>query len=240
MASSNALIPIDSLPPEVLQSLWRHLSLFDLLKCQRVYKKWLAYLPGDSSTLHQALFSPLARQSDTDTPCQPIWIEVTQHLEVSLTKLPRTRFNIDICNPEHRWTHGVFRFHPIIGDLFSFSDLIHPSFKPEAEHESFEFYTLDDLKVLARKVKSKRESWEHMLACIPKVQTMDIELTWQINWCSEAYDHTGSQFEYRVENSAGVTVPDVVKVVRRGLRETETELRSYCCAMNEIIGYCRE
>ena len=36
---SDTTTPIDSLPPEMLQMIWRHLSFFDLIRCQQVRKQ---------------------------------------------------------------------------------------------------------------------------------------------------------------------------------------------------------
>ncbi|KAF3053188.1 hypothetical protein E8E11_011560 [Didymella keratinophila] len=48
--------PISTLPPELLQSVLRHLPFFDLLRCQRVCQQWRAYLAGNDPTLQRQTF----------------------------------------------------------------------------------------------------------------------------------------------------------------------------------------
>jgi hypothetical protein len=104
--ASNAPTHIDDLPPEILQSIWRHLSFFDLLRCQQVCQKWVAYLPGNDSTLRQTLFSPLTRQYDRQPLYFDVLLEVHQHLEIQeLNPVlpPHTTFDLCVYGFDKPW-----------------------------------------------------------------------------------------------------------------------------------------
>lgn len=217
MTASDATTPIDTLPPEILQEVWGHLSFYDLMRCQRVCKKWNAYLPGDDPTLRKALFSPLTRQNNPTPLYYEVVLEVDQRLEVqelTLALPPRTTFELGVCNLNQRWLRDSgFQLHPVIGKLSKYSDLIHPSLSPRNRHQIFEFYRLEDIRVSEQNVKSTGESWERMLSFTPKVRTLDIDLQWIIDLHPDDGEYSGSDRRHRVDNPDGVTVLEVVNLV---------------------------
>ncbi|KAF2833516.1 hypothetical protein CC86DRAFT_461861 [Ophiobolus disseminans] len=49
------------MPPEILQTIFRKLGLYDLVRCRQVCKTWANALPGNDPVLHCRLFTSSKR-----------------------------------------------------------------------------------------------------------------------------------------------------------------------------------
>jgi hypothetical protein len=217
--ASNATTPIDTLPPEILQEMWGHMSFYDLIRCQRVCKKWTTYLPGNNPTLRGSLFSPTSRrfaseQQNTYDDLR-IWIEISQHMDITDKALPRLSHNIEIYNPEayQHDTDGSGGHHPIVCDIDGFCDSIHPCLKPGPPYTMFRFNGIEDVQLLAKKPKPEEASWAQMLAFVPKVREVQLNVERRVNAGDHAFPEPLPSYEVVLRNENGVTVLDVVKAV---------------------------
>ncbi len=230
--SINMRTQIASLPAEVLQSIWRHLSIIDLIHCQQVCTRWNAYLPGNDQTLHQTLLSPKAGCHKYPFKASwPVFVDCRQHLERNGRSLPRLKFNLDIRTLKEHYTSQCSAFkdkeyHPIIRNLHKFARLIHPGFSHGPGGSTFEFYRFEDLEELKTAPGRKDESWEQMLACFPAVSEVDIHLGWRTNIISHV-EWTGIWEKHNAKNPTGITAWDFVMVIRKALEHAESELRAY-------------
>lgn len=109
-----------SLPPELWQTVFRNLSLFDLVRCQRVCKTWNMRLPGNDPKLHEALFY---RTGDAG-PLKEDDLEI--HLGLCGYAKSETCFlYVDIGSFSEAEREG-FALHPMLKDLHRFAYILHP------------------------------------------------------------------------------------------------------------------
>jgi hypothetical protein len=148
---------------------------------------------------------------------------------------------LDITTPEGEGYgdpdgDGDRTYHPILLEPAKHSSLFHPSFDSGPCHNRFEFYEIEDLEVLLERSEKTDERWERMLACVPAVQKMNVALWWRndIETDCPSWHHRRRAY-YTVEKEAGVTVWDLVEVVRKTLWDTERVLKSHW--LDGIEGY---
>lgn len=136
---------MEKLPLELLEKVWGYLNMFDFIRCQQVCAYWKACLPGDRSTLNEAMFSPLTRWTPipADRPTIHIWIEPSQHIVLSENQLPHLSFSLDFDNSYGDWyPYDRARIlHPILKYPADYSHLIHPAFTPGDKYSEFQFTT---------------------------------------------------------------------------------------------------
>lgn len=250
MASRPAISPIDALPPEILQTIWRNLSLFDLLRCQQVCKHWNSYLPGDDQALHRALFSPAIRQEAQDEAKWYVFINFKQRPELKDESLPKLQFSLDIEGP--CWylddeydncsdddNEGAV-YHPVLSTPDCFAKLIHPRFCYGSSILKFVFHAFETLEQLTYEVERSNENWESMLARVPAVKKLKIQMAWlrNVSTVDPDVECDGHPKDYILENNAGVTVWDYVELIRRVLRDdSETEVKKHAGDLFHISGY---
>lgn len=95
------------LPLELLEGVWKYLDMFDLIRSQKVCEYWKTCLPGDKSTLNEALYSMLTRWTPipADRPTIHISVEFSQHIVFSENQLPRLSSSLEFdsssgdCHP---------------------------------------------------------------------------------------------------------------------------------------------
>lgn len=183
-----------------------------------------------------------ARQTfSDDRPCWDVHLNVRQYLEQSHKRiLPRLKFSLDIETPQWFCTgseEDTSAYHPILLAAAKYTTLFHPGFDTSPCHNRLDFYEVEDLAVLHNHQEETHQTWERMLAYVPAVKNMEVTLLWRTNISADGDCDDGEYNHVMVKNDEGITVWDVVEVVREALRDTETVLASQW--MDEIHGYQR-
>lgn len=229
-------IPIDKWAPEVLQAVWRHLSLFDLMRCQQVCNYWKVYLPRNDPALRRALFLPTAapRELTLGTICWPIAI----NYEENTVTRPGPRLwqilTLELIAPEEYYSAGEDEvFHPIITRLYDFAHLVHPEFSSGPFGSTFEFDSPYGVRRFTDGPDEGHASWRHMLACVPAVGEAYMHLAWGTTiFSGKAWICTWEIF--KVENPAGISVWDFVMVLREALRNAWIVVPSLWAARDHL------
>lgn len=126
---------------------------------------------------------------------------------------------------------GDLFFHPMLRNVTAFGPLMVPPFTLwEYDNDSvYMFHCLEELDQLAEEVERENESWEQMLACIPGVKKLNLKVVFETD--------SGSRRRTRdVENTAGVTVWDVVEAVRGVLGDAREIVASLGQDMTQVVG----
>ncbi|KAF1840773.1 uncharacterized protein K460DRAFT_410184 [Cucurbitaria berberidis CBS 394.84] len=239
------------IPPEILQTIFRNLGFFDLLRCQRVCKAWAGYLPGDDPELHRKLFSKaeFAEQEEEDEEPR---FSIKMKAPVDVLKiegmLPKLAFGLEIKVRSPSGFDEDTIFHPLVRNLAANMNLISPGFKlPRGERYNsdgelstpyFAFRTFEELRektCMPKGYKYKDGSWRNMLMCVPAIEQVQVHFEWPLNGYHRMYT-----IEKRL--AKGVTVRQFAGAVRRMLARAEDDvtrlsgrLSVYCenCGMNE-------
>jgi hypothetical protein len=127
-------------------------------------------------------------------------------------------------------------YHPILLSAADFATLIHPSFDAGSCHNRLEFYEIEDLNVLHCHPDKTDQGWERMPTCVPAVQTMIVRVWWNMNIREDGGDQIAGEKNGCVgKYENGVTVRDVVELLREALCDTETAMVSFY--LDDIAGY---
>lgn len=74
------------------------------------------------------------------------------------------------------------------------------------------------------------------MACVPKLEELWVEVEWRIKDNTDTGDYKGSDIMTSIKRPNGVTVWDVVQVLRGAIRNTELDLRAHCEELDVING----
>jgi hypothetical protein len=229
---------MEKLPLELLEEVWGYLDMLDLIRCQQVRTCWKACIPGERSTLNDGIFSPGTRWTTRPgkDPYVHIWVEPSQHVALSKDQLSRLSLSLDFDSFCGDWDDKANVLNSILKYPFDYSDLIHPAFTPGPKYEQFQFTSFDDLNVLTQLPSSRGESWEGMMACVPIFEALTVKKEWRIIDNADTCDYKGSDIQTRISRPNGITVWDVVHVLRSAIRNMELELRAHCDELDVVVG----
>ena len=216
-------LQITALPPEILQTVFRNLSLFDLLRCQQVCKLWRAYLPGDDSGLHQAMFS----RAKPAEPSHRVVIDVS--LEVHRNSPERKfRLSIKVFFPDEK-DGKTLLLHPVIKNLHDFERIIRLDSNPEKIPPKSRdrlsrrvTHRWRNCKYIEQRVR-EQESWQQMLVCVPAVQ----QLTFDFFTHFKFGIHCQGLILNAQEGFTGVTLGQVVEAIREYMAKAYKEIDYY-------------
>jgi hypothetical protein len=231
-ASSRTTTPGQYLPGEVLQMIFRRLSFFDLIRCMRVCKTWSAYLPGDDSILHEALFlksrSPVLSHS----------LGLTVYFTIIATKSRYAAFPPPIyelrAHVQNCYYPGEDRltYHPIVKYLHQYFDFFNEHAEsvkvqgqPYRTVRTLRFKLLEELEQESKNGQGKGSGqWNDMLICIPAIETANIEFHWKNHLTSGGVLRNGHNkyISRRIaSNDKGVTLRDLADEVQNELSSGE-------------------
>ena len=211
-------VSISTLPPELLQSVFRHLPFYDLLRCQRVCYQWRAYLPGNDPTLQRRTFSkaPIART----LPDIHVFINRESWPQYSSV------FRINIIF--RHWTPDI-AFHPLVQ---SFAEDILRQYLGFAgtpvERRSIEgiqrYCGWDDCRFAKAKPKPTdtdvTPSWVSMLFCAPAIP----QVRFWIHRPAKVGVKDYSRICKAKEDKPGVTFGQVMQAIREELELSQEAL----------------
>ncbi|KAF2131608.1 hypothetical protein P153DRAFT_199632 [Dothidotthia symphoricarpi CBS 119687] len=210
-------------PPEILQTIFRHLSFYDLIRCQRVCKDWRAHLPGNDPRLQEALyqrakFAVSDKHPDT-TPQIHLHLEIDMKLNRQPNELPRIAFDIGTSSLR-KTSFGKTVPHPVLSGWNEFMPLVNPNFKIQEKHRvcnQLRFFSFDELKQLTDTSKfaghyKQDGSWRNMFMCFPTVKELKLLVCWPIKETTQY-----------IKDDEGVTLGRFVDLLRMQLKVTEQD-----------------
>ncbi|CAO2650373.1 Nn.00g016650.m01.CDS01 [Neocucurbitaria sp. VM-36] len=232
------------MPAEVLQTIFRKLSFYDLMRCKRVCKTWNAYLPGDDPVLHRKLFSKADFTDEEDDSRIFIHLRAPVVFVSEEGKLPRLGFSIDVLfRSTENFDEGTV-FHPMVKKLESFMHLVNPYFVLPKQNllprqrpvPVFTFSTFEQLKEMTKLPKGynyKDGSWKKMLLCVPAVKQVKVDFNWSIEGYGRRYTLNAAG-----ETGEAVSVGQFVKVMRLMLAHAEKNVRGFSGSMAVYCNDC--
>lgn len=243
MASEPIGTPIDALPPELLQNVWRHLSFLDLIRSQQVCMEWRRYLPANDPALRRALFLETGSPEEDKVDKIEVKFDLQQHLTLRKGHLPHLTFILIAWKDDSIHSSNPV-YHPIVDELHAYTNLVHPYFRfkdTPSHYFFFEFTTLKGLRRLAEPVKSKSASWEQMQMSSLPFKYCEVSMPWYTDFREHAeeedYESHHSDYVIRLENPTGVTVGQFVEAVRQTLASSESLIKGFSDSMTEIMNY---
>lgn len=224
VASNNAAVPspVGTLPLELLQSVFHHLSLYDLIRCQGVCRAWRNYLPGDDPALHRKLHLRAKAAGPSDDVRIEVFVTRDDHLTFPIS----FRLTIIFWYPE-----SSMKLHPIIVNWpAGFGFAIRPRFissynsppSPSHFYAEARSYIWNKCRYMEEDSVSTdvRPSWEQMLLCAPAVQQLKVTTRRPSN---NGY-HNPERTLSAEEGSAGVTLGQVMHAVREELSMAQSAM----------------
>jgi hypothetical protein len=220
-------------PPEILQNIFRSLTMHDLLRCQRVNTTWRAYLPGNDPTLCRKLFTPSRKAlvaKPKATPRLTLRATVEVCIATEANKLPHLVYMLSFMNHLTRTNMPTrVKLHPIIEDFGDNMELVNDEFRypnhwsdiQRARVEPWLMFTsLADLRYSMRKRGHADGNWKDHLMCVPAIEQVVI----QLNWLKQrAQNDDGKRSMRTAKMDTGVTVGEFVRTVRKMLADHAVE-----------------
>jgi hypothetical protein len=216
------------IPPEILQTIFRNLTFFDLLRCQQVNKTWSSYLPGNDPFLARTLFTS-ARKVVKSNPSNPPCLLLKPLIETFLLSpadddLPSLCFTMCLKDgftlinmPRRVVFHpimtGISRNMPFVSDAFEWPEDFDVQLKDEM-NPWMQFFTLRELEreVSVRKSIEEDGNWKDHLLCIPAIDCVEVTWRWYKNIHVGGEDVTRSLRTRKMKR--GITVGAFVEVMR--------------------------
>jgi hypothetical protein len=199
---------ISTLPPEILQSVFRHLPFFDLLRCQQVCRQWRAYLPGNDPALQRETFC----KARIATTAEVLDIEVFVSRQ-SWSRAPGPFTFVLIFRPRSPGMelHPLVQY-PIEGVLrkyLRFSGMqMDRGNTIKGVQRACEWQDCRYTKAKSR-LTDVTASWESMLLCAPAIQQVKVTTRRPVSVGYKHYDRLLTA----EEGAPGVTLGQVMQVI---------------------------
>ncbi|KAF1915189.1 hypothetical protein BDU57DRAFT_518043 [Ampelomyces quisqualis] len=218
---------IQSIPPEILQTVFRKLKFFDLMHCQQVCKHWAAYLPGNDPALKELLFAA-AKNVIVSKPkrtlqvfLRPEWQAYTIPVE---NDVPKLSFNLAFNkNMAYNTAPKHAVFHPMLISFYHKMHLVNSDFRIPDSWGKLQrrgvtpwptFVSLRDLDDQVAEYQYNDGSWKDQLLCVPAVDRVAVHITWwKAYYTDDGLDVVRKVFTNKV--ATGVTMGEFVRVVRK-------------------------
>jgi hypothetical protein len=228
-------------PPEILQTIFRSLPIYDLLRCRRVCKTWHATLPGNDPSLCATLFTP-SRPALVAAPNATPRLTFTMNVKVFLMssdcELPELGFNIIFIDKVKRTNMPEGRdLHPLIWEFPTKTGIVNKHFLDwDRPCPSIAFKCFEHLEeILVRKNYLWAGNWKGQLVCVPPLEQVVLQMDWfQEKGHGEIGRKKRSMRTRKMKR--GVTVGEVVRTVREMLAVYAVEDVKRVCKDLQIMG----
>jgi hypothetical protein len=229
-------------PPEILQTIFCFLPIYDLLRCRRVSKTWRATLPSNDPSLRATLFTPsrpAVRASPNATPRLTFTVHIEVFLIAAERELPELGFSIIFSEGVKRTNMPEGRkLHPLIWEFALCTGMVNSEFQGyEREIPSIAFKDFGHLQeiVSTRGNWPRMGNWKDMLCCVPPLEQVVVQMDW-FREKGQGEDEKKKRSMRTKKMDKGVTVGEVVKTVRMMLAEYAVEDVKRVCAELQIMG----
>ena len=230
-------------PDEILQTIFRNLEFYDLVRCQAVSDAWAAALPGNDLVLRRRLFTStntVHKAKSTDKiPTAQYQLRLQTFTSINYGALPDIRCALTMKNEYFRrinMPRGL-TFHPIVRKLGFFMHVVNPFFehgdncKPEDKPtiEPFiGFCSLDELDYQVTDIEYENGTWENHLMCIPALEQVKVTLRWH-------REEKVSRTCVSKKMEKGVTMGEFVDTVRKALEFAVEDVKKFTHTMEPTL-----